>query len=696
MTEDAPADDPADRYYIGGAGLPEVSPGHQFPFDTARRFQRRALAWIHDETADPPVTALAAPTGGGKTAVIAALAAASELGILCTYPTNALIDAQVDAFRSVAEYDLDVTQVTGQTLSGRGEARTQELMDVARGDSDVVVTNPDVVQAVAQGLYFAPGNHVRTFFSQFDAAVFDEFHYYDPLAASGLLMQIRLLIERGSYLATDGTERLPRFLLTSATPDETFVDAITEDFGIETQVIRSRLISLDIADPAPAHAPVPDVELLYTPAGAQRGLPRRQRELPTTAPDPGTLEQPAPAGVSRFRYPMVVNRWPTHPSDAFDQIAATLTAAHEEWEPGEEPTAAVVFNSAAQSNAFNLYLSESWPELSAVTRKDNGYDTYAAADAPSVGEYAVLNTTSKGEVGLDYDLTRLVVATPHTATGLIQRVGRAGRQSPAIVDLYGLDDPAWPPVQSYGGFLARVLAKFATPSTNRDQLSELAGLRAGRVIQKQFESNTYDEDITTEFEDIPNHQRWTAFLRALSDADDALSAALGSPTLGGNGTRALRGAQAASHGLDSLRGRSVQGTIRYPTAGGSTRTEYDVTRALQHYPIESVASDGTLQLAPGTPRGTLSATYPDAPLGGLDLRTAGYDRERRLTDAYQTAAANADLQGLDLSNDTLEWFFHIMPLRRALVPEQVRAGRYEIHVDTNSGEVSDIDVDRPH
>lgn len=681
----------ADRYYIGGAGLPSTTPGHPFPFSEARRFQRIALEWIHDDDVEPPVTALAAPTGGGKTATIAALAETANAGTVCTYPTNTLIQAQTEALQNIEGCDLTVTPVTGKTLSGSGVDRSDELLGLAQQTEDVLVTNPDILQAIAQNSYFSPGGRILEFFSNFDAAVFDEFHYYDPLAASGLLMQIRILSQRGRYLDREGTEQFPRVLLTSATPDEEFVAAITEDFGIDAQLVRSRLVSLDLADPAPKRVPPPHSDLLYEPVGTPPGRPNQLNQLPAERTDPETLVGDVPEGVSRFRYPMVLNRWSTWIGDAFDDIAAMLAAACEGWTPGDDPVGAVVFNSAARSNAFATHLDEVFADLASVTKKDNGYDTRAKGDEKGHGEFAVLNTTSKGEVGLDFDLRRLVVAAPRTATAFVQRVGRAARRSPATVDVFGLDDPTWPPVQSYAGFLARVLERFQTPSTSRRRLRELAGMRAGRAIQQRYDDPTYHADIEKDFEDIPGCDRWRAFLCSLEEVADTDTGSFGGPTLGASGRRAIEGASRAVEGLDSLRGRSVQEELIYPVSGGTQQTEYDLGRALRHYPIEEVGDDGTLRLGRGTPTDSLTGTYPEEPFGGLDLRQSDWDIERRLTDAYRDAASTADLRQFSVDGDVLEWLFAMLPLQRAMLPTALVTDRYRLTIDQEFGGVTRID-----
>jgi len=652
------------------------------------------LDWINNKSDGPPVSAIAAPTGGGKTAVIAALADWAESGTVCTYPTNALVEAQATALREIKGYDLEVETVSGRTLSGTGSERSQELLGIAQDCDGVLVTNPDVLQAIIQRSYFSPGGRILSFFEQFDAAVFDEFHYYDPLAASGLLLQIRVLAQRGKFLDREGRTRLPRVLLTSATPDEEFVMALTEDFGIDAQIIRSRLISLDLADPAPNRAPEPDSELIYD-LGNSPGRPIDQRgdfQAETVSPD--VLCGTVPDGVSRFRSPMIVNRWPDWIGDSFEQIATGLNEAQSDWSSSEDPVAAVVFNSAARSNEFSQYLYESWPNLASVTRKDNGYDTKADSVRTPDGEYAVLNTTSKGEVGLDFDLERLVVSKPYTATALIQRIGRAARQSPATVDIYGLDDPTWPSVQSYGGFLARILDELPTPATSRERLRELAGLRAGRAIQRQFESATFDPDVKVDFESIPGQEKWLPFFRELSNATEALEGGLGTPTVDMSARQAISAALDAVRGLDTLRGRSVTDQISYPIGGNHAMTEYDLLRALRHYPIKNVESEGVIQLGAEPPAGTLSATYPGTPFGGLDLRQADQMIENRLTNTYRNATSAGDFRQVELSDNMLEYFFTVLPLQQSLLPMHVDSGRYRLAIDEDYGEVDQINDNR--
>lgn len=688
------ANSPADRYYIGGAGLPAEATKHLFPFETARKFQQRALDWIYSSDGYAPVSALAAPTGGGKTAIIAALADAAESGAICTYPTNKLVEEQAAALRAIDGYDFSVDHVTGDTISGTGDERSTNLLNRARSTAtDVVVTNPDILQAVLQDSYFSPGGRVMEFYSYFDAAIFDEFHYYDPFAASGLLTQINTLSNRGAMLDEFGERRPPRVLLTSATPDESFVDHIAEDLQIEAQLIRSELVSLDIEDPEQPGATSSSGELIYQDGGVASDV-LSTLENHAEGIDPNRLVKTVPEGVDRFRYPMRIDRYDEHIETAFEAIAERLANTVGDLDPNSEsdPVAAIIFNSAARSNSFQSYLHEECPSLASVTQKDNGYDTHARTEADSSG--LILNTTSKGEVGLDFDLRRLTVVAPWTAADFIQRVGRAARQSPAVVELYGLDDPTWPSIQSYAGFLRRVVNTLSDPGTVRERLRQLAGLRSARAIQTRMEDTTWHPDLKDDFEAMEYTGMWQSVLIALAgdDVEAALEATLGAPYLDNSGRRAIQAAQALGRGLDSLRGRSTSVPISYPIGETTEATEYDLVRALRHYSLDGQDDQGRLVLR-NEPSERLIGYYPGRPFGGdgIDLQQSRNELENELTDAYTRIASAADLRELPLNATDLELLFKWVPLRSALLPTRIDTERHTVTFDTVWGEVSNIE-----
>lgn len=156
-------------------------------FDTARAFQNRTVEWIHDDTS--PVAVVRAPTGAGKTATFVELIDESKLSLL-VYPTNALLQQQQ---KRLADDGISARVLNANTLSGTGYERKNELRQYTNpfAGHDAVITNPDILQAIIQGLYI--GNDTMEFFDGFDAVVYDEFHFYGDLAASGLLLQIKII-----------------------------------------------------------------------------------------------------------------------------------------------------------------------------------------------------------------------------------------------------------------------------------------------------------------------------------------------------------------------------------------------------------------------------------------------------------------------------------------------------------------------
>lgn len=197
---------------IAGASLATEAPKYGLSkrgFEHARAFQNKVVEWVHD--GKEPVAVLRAPTGAGKTATFHDLIETRNVPLL-VYPTNALLRQQRNRFAE--ENDIDVAVLNSETLSGYGRDRVEgliEYFDEYEADHDAVVTNPDILQAAVQDMY--GGGRAMRIFDHIDAVVYDEFHFYDSLAASGLLLQIKILSERHPD---------QKILLASATPDEGF------------------------------------------------------------------------------------------------------------------------------------------------------------------------------------------------------------------------------------------------------------------------------------------------------------------------------------------------------------------------------------------------------------------------------------------------------------------------------------------
>jgi CRISPR-associated endonuclease/helicase Cas3 len=173
------------EFEVSGASLATEPPEPAFEdhgFEYARAFQNRVIEWIHGGT--DSVAVVRAPTGAGKTATFYELIDSRDMTLI-VYPTNALLRQQRERFEGD---DVDVAVLNANTLDSHGHERTEQLLGFVNKyatDYDAVLTNPDILQAAIQDMY--AGSDPMRFFNKFDAIIYDEFHFYEALSASGLL-----------------------------------------------------------------------------------------------------------------------------------------------------------------------------------------------------------------------------------------------------------------------------------------------------------------------------------------------------------------------------------------------------------------------------------------------------------------------------------------------------------------------------
>lgn len=696
-----------DTYLVGGSGLP-TTPVKSYPQNyTPREFQHNAFNWIHnDNTA--PIAAVTAPTGAGKTDIITNLAHTATQA-LCIYPTNALINEQ-QAILENSTHNLTTKKLTGDTLTGSGHTRTENLLNIIKKgqitNRDVLITNPDILQAAIQNKYYSTGDKELELFAQFDAIIYDEFHAYNTLAATGLLTQIKLLTERGAYRTKQGTQKPPNILLTSATPSTTLTKHIETELELDTTHITSTLHPLDIP-------PQDTTQTLPTTAynHASHKKPRSSNSPPNTndAHPQQLLQQittPSSTGVSRFRYPMVVQRHSDDitDTDTFDVIAEQLhNTINTHYTQDTGPIAAVVFNSARRSNEFHTYFHENYDD--SITQhivKDNGYDTNVDSTR-DISDGAVLNTTRKGELGLDFDIKRLVMVAPPTASQFIQRIGRAARQSPAIVDVFGLNDPMWPQKMSYGEFLQHVIQTLIDTDHVETLLREVTGMRVAAAVQDRVDNNVnIDPGALDNFKGFHSDARWKQFFMSLDksvekcgDVSDDVWNSLGNNFHPSQSLQdLLSGLTSIRDGLDSLRGGSISATVSYTDGVSQSVTEYSLIRALRHYELRDVrerksGEDNLFVLGDPRDSGSVTGVFVGEPFAGdgIDLLQSKSDVESQLQLGYKQLARTADLSTIPINkNETLR-FLELAPLSTALTPRVVYADEWEINCDETYGTV---------
>ncbi|WP_135855255.1 type I-D CRISPR-associated helicase Cas3' [Halorussus salinus] len=625
-----------DQFTVSGASLATESPKYGLAdgdFDHARAFQNRVVEWVHEGEA--PVAALRAPTGAGKTATFHELIETEDLTLL-VYPTNALLRQQRDRFDTAG---VNAAVLNGTTLDGHGHERTENLLAYLNtyvNDHEVVLTNPDILQATIQDLY--RGDHAIEFFNGFNAIVYDEFHFYDPLAAGGLLLQTKIIAERSAS---------PKVLLASATPDEDFVEFVRTQLRLD----------------------VHDIEAEYVESGDQF----RQS-----------------IDVTRHEDRRIV--------DDREAVAELLQAELDSVAAYDEPQVVLTFNSAKDSNDFHDFLAREYPDVFEHAEKDNGFDTNDEEVDLDDETFYILNTTSKGEVGLDYDVTTLVMENPTRPSAFVQRFGRAGRVSEASVHVYGLGQGPWGDDVDFPTFVKQVYEGLQDEDTSQTALADLVGFRGayGIAVREDRYSGFNPEIYADLATDVEQYGRWRGFIddvqRELEDVGSLGGYQRSSPE-----AKLLNFTEQCFKAFRGLRGRSLNAQIEYPRGDRVGVTTYDISRTLRYYDIEQVREGNVLAVEP---RDEASPAVVTARLPGYETEPTPYHEPTSEIEATLQEKIHREIDRveqrdkLDVSPKLLHRFFDIVRITDAIVPETLTTTTHEITVDDEGSGPPTIDVER--
>lgn len=626
------------EFTVAGASLAvekPLSPLAERGFDHARSFQNRVVEWIHDGTA--PVAALRAPTGAGKTATFFELIESGEMTLL-VYPTNALLRQQRERFE---EAGIAVSVLTGETLEGHGHVRTNNLLrhlNPYAADHQVVLTNPDILQAAVQALY--RGGDVMRLFNLFDAIVYDEFHFYDAIAASGILLQCKILSER----QTD-----PKILLASATPNEDFVAFLDEAVGLD----------------------VHGIEAPYDDDGDQ------------------------------FRQSVqVVRRGGETILEKREVVATALREEIQAFGGYDDPHAVVVFNSAKESNDFHDYLYREHPDVFEHAVKDNGFDTDDESVDLDDEQFFVLNTTSKGEVGLDYDVQLMFMETPHAPSDFLQRFGRAGRQSEATVHVFGLGKGPWGDDVGFQTFASQIYEGMDADEMKRSLLSNLVGFRAALAIaDREEQPNWFNQELREDFQsNVETFGRWRAFIAAVERECGAIQHGFEAGKYPENSPEAnlLEFTRSCFDAFRGLRGKSLPASIEYPRGDRSGVTTYDLTSTLRNYDVADVRDGEILVVTPadGGARSTVTARLP-----AYETQPTKYDRPTWKIEKQLQTKIRREIDRVERTDEfavdtgLLQQFYDMISIVNSVVPSRLTTAEYDLVVDDPANGAPSLDVE---
>jgi len=189
-----------------------------------------------------------AATGDGKSlAAFLPSLLSNNIRIMGLYPTIELVEDQTRSQRAYHQQfgltDTRIDRLFGEELSRRVQEndsnRVQELR-IAIESKSIILTNPDIFHLITHFQYRAPAYDntlVPLLLAEFpDLWVFDEFHIFGAHQEAAVLNSLSFI--RRSQ------QRKRRFLFTSATPKEKFIQQL-QSAGFQTKIITGTYASSD-------------------------------------------------------------------------------------------------------------------------------------------------------------------------------------------------------------------------------------------------------------------------------------------------------------------------------------------------------------------------------------------------------------------------------------------------------------------
>ncbi|WP_339374712.1 type I-D CRISPR-associated helicase Cas3' [Picosynechococcus sp. PCC 7117] len=196
-----------------------------------------SLAWHQKETLDalnnPEIDVVfnVAMTGDGKSLAAYLKSLTKKLfSVIALYPTNELARDQESQIENYIELFQSKPKPRCHRLSGEllelyaenEEIRKSEAISSQLGQSEIVMSNPDIFHYIHRGAYLTPYENRDKLWGKigldFDVLIFDEFHVFSAPQISSVLNTM-LLIRTTQSLNK-------KFLFLSATPDHEFIERL--------------------------------------------------------------------------------------------------------------------------------------------------------------------------------------------------------------------------------------------------------------------------------------------------------------------------------------------------------------------------------------------------------------------------------------------------------------------------------------
>lgn len=169
------------------------------------------------------------PTGSGKTFSWMKPVLEDDLSAIAVYPTNALVEDQVEAAKKFhkkffPEKDFRYDKLTREAVSEKkkeigtesnGKAATHIIreLDFLEDEPSILFTNPDTLVLILKHLYGPQGQNLKALVNGSDMLIVDEFHMAEVKQRNDLLYSV-------SCLMRDPHSKIKEGIFLSATPDE--------------------------------------------------------------------------------------------------------------------------------------------------------------------------------------------------------------------------------------------------------------------------------------------------------------------------------------------------------------------------------------------------------------------------------------------------------------------------------------------
>lgn len=292
---------------------------------------------------------------------------------LIVLPTNALIDELSENFAKTYPF-LNVKKITGRTLDElavKGFDRWAKVNELCKGDTDLVITNPDIINYAMHGGYHQNAwqntgrNNFYNFLEYFGYIIFDEYHLYDESQIANLLTLVYL---RDIFLQENNKIK---FFFVSATPEKALKDLlINKGYQVE-EVVES--IVEDINHSRAIHGLI-NVEFC------------------------STLNQKPP-----------INEYKSEIKNIIDSGKRVL----------------IVLDKLNEVQLLSDDLAAQFSE--SVIYQSTGYTTKMENQQQKLNEANIIVATNKAEVGVNYNVEYCIMQPGKYYQNFVQRFGRVAR-----------------------------------------------------------------------------------------------------------------------------------------------------------------------------------------------------------------------------------------------------------------------------